>query len=81
LDIAIIGCGVSGSYAAWKLKDENLTISIFENHNRIGGRLYTRQFEGLPGTNLEFGAMRFTEASKFILRYTFIICYSVVHNL
>ena len=64
-DIAIIGAGVTGSYAAWRLRHSNLKISIYEYSNRIGGRCFTVQFPDIPDVNLEMGAMRFLPACKF----------------
>ncbi|XP_053380328.1 L-amino-acid oxidase-like [Mercenaria mercenaria] len=58
-DIAIIGAGVTGSYAAWRLRERNLTISMYEYSNRIGGRCFTVQLPGIPDVNVEMGAMRF----------------------
>lgn len=45
IDIAIIGCGISGLYTAYRLlqeyKDKNIKIVIYEKDNRIGGRCMT----------------------------------------
>jgi len=58
-DIAIIGGGISGTYAAWKLRGRGLSISVYEYSDRIGGRIHTMQFPGIPDINVELGAMRF----------------------
>ncbi|XP_053391125.1 L-amino-acid oxidase-like [Mercenaria mercenaria] len=58
-DIAIIGAGVTGSYAAWRLRQRNLKISMYKYSNRIGGRCFTVQLPGIPDVNVEMGAMRF----------------------
>ncbi|XP_053391126.1 L-amino-acid oxidase-like, partial [Mercenaria mercenaria] len=58
-DTAIIGAGVTGSYAAWRLRERYLTISMYEYSNRIGGRCFTVQLPGIPDVNVEMGAMRF----------------------
>ena len=44
LDIAVIGGGVAGAYAAWRLQQAlgaDQRIGLFEYSDRIGGRLYT----------------------------------------
>ncbi|WAR18526.1 APLY-like protein [Mya arenaria] len=57
-DVAIIGAGISGSYAAWRLRDHNLSISVYEYSNRVGGRFRTIRFPNSPDINVELGAMR-----------------------
>lgn len=42
--IAIVGAGVSGLYAAMML-GVNCKVDVYEASDRIGGRLYTHQFE------------------------------------
>ena len=64
-DIAIIGGGITGSYAAWRLRHRNLKISMYEYSNRIGGRCFTVHFPGIPDVNIEMGAMRFLPSCKF----------------
>ncbi|WAR18525.1 APLY-like protein [Mya arenaria] len=57
-DVAIIGAGISGSYAAWRLRDRNLSVSVYEYSNRVGGRFRTIRFPNSPDINVELGAMR-----------------------
>lgn len=61
LDIAIVGAGVSGAYAAWRLKASHpeKRIGLFELSNRIGGRLYSKTLPGMPHVQAELGGMRF----------------------
>jgi hypothetical protein len=73
IDFAVIGAGVAGTYAAWRLATapvENLkrllpgldgrpTIRLFEEASRIGGRLHTEKVPGLP-FHVEMGGMRYT---------------------
>ncbi|PHS08574.1 MAG: hypothetical protein COA88_06315 [Kordia sp.] len=42
-DVIIVGAGVSGLYAAWRLlkKNSKLKVTILERLNRTGGRLDT----------------------------------------
>lgn len=61
VDIAVVGAGVSGAYAAWRLKERypEKSIALFESSNRVGGRLYTTTLPGMPNVNVELGGMRF----------------------
>ncbi len=58
-DVAIIGAGISGTYAAWRLRNSGLKIGIFEQSDRIGGRIYTHRLPGMPELHAELGAMYF----------------------
>jgi hypothetical protein len=62
LDVAVIGAGVSGAYCAWRLQQElggRASIALFEHSNRIGGRLYSVSFPGMPHVKGELGGMRY----------------------
>lgn len=41
LDLAIIGAGAAGLFAAHRAREKGLKAKVFEARNRIGGRLYT----------------------------------------
>ncbi|CAC5422902.1 unnamed protein product [Mytilus coruscus] len=69
-DIAIIGAGIAGTYAAWRLRQQNKQISIYEYSNRVGGRMYTVQFPNAPDINVELGAMRYYRRSHALLHNT-----------
>ncbi|XP_053380197.1 achacin-like [Mercenaria mercenaria] len=69
-DIAIIGAGISGSYAAWRLRDKGLKISVYEYSDRIGGRCFTVQLPDIPDVNIEMGAMRFVPSWHQLLNKT-----------
>jgi len=64
LDIAIVGGGVSGVYAAWRLRRDmpHLRIRLFEASERIGGRLHSVSFPQAPHLVAEAGGMRFLDA-------------------
>ncbi|MBS0469685.1 MAG: FAD-dependent oxidoreductase [Proteobacteria bacterium] len=68
LDVAIIGGGVSGAYAAWRLRQEkpHLRIHLFEASERIGGRLHSIAFPEAPHLVAEIGGMRFLEAHAHV---------------
>lgn len=56
-DVAIIGAGISGTYAAWRLRHTGRKIGIFEQWDRIGGRIHTHRLPGMPTLHAELGAM------------------------
>ncbi|CAC5422907.1 unnamed protein product [Mytilus coruscus] len=69
-DIAIIGAGIAGTHAAWRLRQQNKRISIYEYSNRVGGRMYTVQFPEILGINVELGGMRYLRRSHALLHET-----------
>ena len=76
-DIAIVGGGVSGAYSAWRIlqdaKDKNETlpkIVLFEQNDRIGGRLLSLEPPGIPDTRVEIGGMRFSDAHRWVASLT-----------
>jgi len=75
-DVAIVGGGVSGAYAAWRLltgevdangsRDLRSTgpkpkVALFELSGRIGGRLYSVAPREMPHMRAELGGMRFVD--------------------
>jgi protoporphyrinogen oxidase len=70
VDIAIIGAGPGGLYAAKRLKDSGKTpgknFMVFDAMNRTGGRVRTLPIDGLPFV-AEIGAMRYLDKSQFII--------------
>eukprot|EP00737_Agarophyton_chilense_P003410 gb/GEZJ01003991.1/.p1 GENE.gb/GEZJ01003991.1/~~gb/GEZJ01003991.1/.p1 ORF type:complete len:623 (-),score=85.42 gb/GEZJ01003991.1/:221-2089(-) len=63
-DVLVVGSGISGLYACWRLlqTDPNLKIKIIDKANRIGGRLISDVVHFEKGAELkaEQGGMRFT---------------------
>ena len=57
IDVAVIGGGISGTYAAWRLRNHNLSMHLFESSDRIGGRMYTHHLSDFDGVNAELGAL------------------------
>ena len=53
--IAIVGAGVSGLNAAYKLKQAGLTATIFEGASRTGGRMFTAKDLLADGLTTELG--------------------------
>lgn len=74
-DILIVGAGVSGLYAAWRLlkQDQNRKVTVIERLNRTGGRLDTDLIKINYGSNQysvvrdEEGGMRFTYQMKELM--------------
>ena len=61
-DVAIIGAGPGGVYAAWRLlkADPSTSVCIFEATERAGGRIYSARGLGPKGDlTAELGAYRF----------------------
>ena len=46
-DIAIVGAGAGGTYTAYRLRKQNLSIAVYEQLDRVGGRLFSVD---VPGT-------------------------------
>lgn len=68
LDIAIIGGGVAGAYAAWRLASmrKGARVRLFETSGRMGGRLRSIAFPQAPHLIGEAGGMRFLEAQRHV---------------
>ena len=68
IDVAIVGGGVAGTYAAWRLASEQprLRIALFEMSDRIGGRLRSIAFPEAPHLVGETGGMRFLPAHRHV---------------
>ncbi|MEJ0026641.1 MAG: FAD-dependent oxidoreductase [Rhizomicrobium sp.] len=69
LDVAIVGGGAAGAYAAWRLRRErpHLSLRLFEASERIGGRLHSVAFPQAPHLVAEAGGMRFLEAHAHVV--------------
>lgn len=46
-DYIIVGGGIAGLYAAWKLKDQG-SVTVFERDQLLGGRIKEVMFGGIP---------------------------------
>jgi len=69
LDIAIVGGGVSGLYAAWRLSTlpNPPKIGVFESSPTLGGRIDTADLPvPAPTAKAEFGAMRFLPSMQMV---------------
>jgi lysine 2-monooxygenase len=70
LEIAVVGGGISGAYSAWRLQQAKTEahIGLFENSDRIGGRLYTTTLPGLPHVKAELGGMRYIPSQHIVVK-------------
>ncbi len=67
LDVAIIGGGVSGVYAAWRLLTagrKKKSVTVFEGDGHIGGRLLSVRPPRIPYMVAELGGMRILPAMQ-----------------
>ncbi len=72
LDVAIVGGGVAGVYAAWRLRTDPPKgqpvpdVQVFELSQRIGGRLLSVSPPDLPGVFCELGGMRYISSQTLV---------------
>jgi monoamine oxidase len=67
IDVAVVGGGVSGLYAAWRLveADPNRTVRLYEQGHRLGGRL--RTLEATDESAVELGAIGVLEKHHLVM--------------
>lgn len=77
IDVAVVGAGLSGSYATWRLRHERHHIHLFELTDRIGGRIFTRRFhddgvssDSAAAVTMEMGARFFIPRRHPLLNRT-----------
>ena len=69
--MAIVGAGISGSYAAWRLRKRDLKVEVFELEDRVGGRILTERLEhGSPFVNAELGAIYYIPQQHKLLNWS-----------
>jgi len=61
--IAVIGAGITGLTAAWRLKEKNIPVKIFEAADRVGGVVQSLRRDGYL---VEFGPNSILETSPVI---------------
>lgn len=68
IDVAVVGGGVSGAYAAWRLASDRKSskIHLYELSDRIGGRLLSMTMPGMPHVQAEFGGMYVTQSQAIV---------------
>ena len=64
--IAVIGAGLSGLTAAYRLKQLGIEVDVFEATNRVGGRVFTVFMENYLGkkTEIELGGQNITDGGE-----------------
>jgi monoamine oxidase len=67
IDVAVVGGGVSGLYAAWRLAEANpsLSVRLYEQGQRLGGRLRTLEVVG--DSAVELGAIGVLEKHHLVM--------------
>lgn len=69
VDCAVVGGGVSGLYAAWRLGSNEAraseSVAVFEADDRLGGRIDTVPV-GHSTARVELGAMRFWKTQRLV---------------
>lgn len=66
LDVVIVGGGVTGCYAGWRLRTMGLNCLLLEGSDRIGGRLYSVVHPEAPDLYAEIGGMRFPKSHESV---------------
>ncbi|MDJ1305486.1 MAG: FAD-dependent oxidoreductase [Candidatus Midichloria sp.] len=66
--IAIIGAGLAGLTAAYRLHKANLNVDVFEARDRVGGRVFTVLIENHFGkkTEVELGGQNITDGGEAV---------------
>ncbi len=69
LDVAIVGAGLAGTYAALRLASAkpDQSLRLFEMSDRIGGRLRSIAFPQAPGLIGEAGGSRFLDSHRHVV--------------
>ena len=68
-DVIVVGGGVSGLYAAWRLKKGNpsLKILVLEAEERTGGRLFSVRMPGMLNIAADMGGMHYLSKPDTII--------------
>ena len=53
--VAIVGAGIAGLTAAWRLRQAGVPVRVFEANNRVGGRVYSLRDHFADGQVVELG--------------------------
>ena len=55
-ECVVIGAGLAGLAAAYRLSEKNCKVTVLEGRDRLGGRVLTHRFCEVADLNCELGA-------------------------
>jgi monoamine oxidase len=67
--VAVLGAGISGLVSAYELERLGYDVVVLEADSRIGGRVFTHQFNHSDGLLAELGAMRIPVDHHLVMKY------------
>jgi monoamine oxidase len=75
--VAVIGAGLAGLTAAYRLQNEGVDVDLYEARNRVGGRVFSVYIDG---NIVELGAQNITDGGEAINLMRLIEEFGLEHN-